>query len=48
MSEPHEYCLMHDQPLDWCQEPTGCREFMTQVARLMDDNDELLRRLADG
>lgn len=23
MSEPHEYCTVHDQPLDWCERGIG-------------------------
>jgi hypothetical protein len=27
-SEPHEYCVAHDQPIDWCKTPDRCREIM--------------------
>jgi hypothetical protein len=28
-SEPHEYCVVHDQPLDWCgSRAARCREIM--------------------
>lgn len=26
--EPHEYCVVHDQPLDWCRDQDRCREIM--------------------
>lgn len=26
--EAHEYCVVHDHPLDWCKEPESCREQM--------------------
>lgn len=28
-SQPHEYCTVHDQPMDWCKSPDKCREIMT-------------------
>jgi hypothetical protein len=27
--DPHEYCVVHDQPLGWCPHPARCREIMT-------------------
>ena len=24
----HEYCVVHDQPLEWCRAPARCREIM--------------------
>lgn len=26
MSEPHPYCTVHDQPLDWCKHEAPSRE----------------------
>lgn len=28
-SRPHEYCTVHDQPMDRCKSPDKCREIMT-------------------
>jgi hypothetical protein len=27
-NEPHEYCVAHDRPIDWCRDPDRCREIM--------------------
>jgi hypothetical protein len=44
-SEPHEYCVVHDQPLDWCRDAEACRALMAQWG-LYDSREQVRERAA--
>ena len=36
----HEYCVVHDRPLDWCPTPDACRKIMKSWGLYPDDAEE--------